>query len=381
MANEWNNFFNELFDAGANVYQGVQIGGMKKDAERTYKTAMKNIDSIIKLSPTGQQNQEESMKEEATLNSFFDGFNPGSNLSENINNMQSATLTDVPVIPERKINTPGMNTEEDLLKVFLDATAKLGGLGEYGEPYIKPLGAYYESKVPKGPVTKTDVTNGFVIKYDSDGNILKKTKIDDLPKQEKNTVMKYSKMTYDEALNLQDNELTGDAFFYLPKDVQLKLMEQFPALQQLHDKKFEEGDYAPSSNRRFSSSKKRGNLKDQDSQGENDIEKTASDLTDLMSLANTRDLTVDEENKLYDLKEKVESNIRTMREKSTSKGNDIDNFVNSVLKSWGRTDPSSIPPEEWAREILEESWDDNEWEQIKSEFQRLTGSSIEKYMK
>lgn len=381
MANEWNNFFNELFDAGANVYQGVQIGGMKKDAERTYKTAMKNIDSIIKLSPTGQQNQEESMKEEATLNSFFDGFNPGSNLSENINNMQSATLTDVPVIPERKINTPGMNTEEDLLKVFLDATAKLGGLGEYGEPYIKPLGAYYESKVPKGPVTKTDVTNGFVIKYDSDGNILKKTKIDDLPKQEKNTVMKYSKMTYDEALNLQDNELTGDAFFYLPKDVQLKLMEQFPALQQLHDKKFEEGDYAPSSNRRFSSSKKRGNLKDQDSQGENDIEKTASALTDLMSLANTRDLTVDEENKLYDLKEKVESNIRTMREKSTSKGNDIDNFVNNVLKSWGRTDPSSIPPEEWAREILEESWDDNEWEQIKSEFQRLTGSSIEKYMK
>lgn len=388
MGNEWNNFAEALSNAGANIAQGFIVGSIRKDAQNTYKKSLKNIDKIISLSPSGQENQQPTDQPQQNSNelpSFFDGFNKDVSLTDNIGNMTpigSEQMNTGPVVSPRvnQVNQNTTNPQDEMLKAFIDGVAKLNQYGEYGAGYVDPLKAFYESKLPKQVKTKTDVTNGYLIKYDEEGNILKKTKIDDLPKQEKNNVLKYSKMTLEEAELLQDNELTGDAFFYLPQDVQTALMQKYPALKQMNDEKFEEGDFSPKGpgGRKYRGSSK-NSQKDIDSQGENDVEKTASNITDLMSIANTRELTLEEQTKLDELQSRVESSVRTMREKGKESG--VNGFVNRVLKDWGRTDPGSIPPEEWAREILEEIWDDDEWNQIRAEFQKLTGSSLESYMK
>jgi hypothetical protein len=251
---EWNKIFQGLFSGGSDAATGYIIGRKKSDAQETYELAMKNVkDAALKLS--GSQNQVESdanlnqnnqvESPEAQMTKLFSGFDPNAILENNISGTQSSVLTNQsgPVISPR-VKTEPETTKNDLVNAYYKGVGELTKLGEYGKPYLDPFGEFMKSMTPKAPITKTDVTGGYVIKYDDNGNILKKTKIDDLPKPEKNTIQKYSKMTLEEAEQLTDNELSGDAFFYLPKETQTALMQKYPALQQLHDQKFKEGDYS-----------------------------------------------------------------------------------------------------------------------------------------
>ncbi len=52
-------------------------------------------------------------------------------------------------------------------------------------------------------------------------------------------------------------------------------------------------------------------------------------------------------------------------------------FFNNVLKDWGRSDLTAA---EWAYEILQDEWSDEEWNLVKSNFTAMTGENIEDHM-
>jgi hypothetical protein len=264
MGNQWNNFFNQLFTTGANIFKGVQEGNAKDDALTVYRTAMENIKKSITPAPVTESSsteedpslrsgQEQDQNPTEFVSKLFQGFNPEAGFEQNIQNMQPAGFDVNAPIPGMQKQTPsnlpltkGETTSSDPFDVYWQGINDLLAKGKYGEQYIPLLSTYYEGTKPVKSKIKTEISNGFLLQYDEGGNIIKKTKIDDTPKELKNTIEKYQGMSYEDALKLTDNELSGDAFYYLPKEVQTKLMETFPALQQMHDAKFkEEGDFAP----------------------------------------------------------------------------------------------------------------------------------------
>jgi hypothetical protein len=268
MGNEWNNFFDKLSNAGAQFWNANIEADAKDDALTVYRTAMDNIKKTIsssqetspKLEQDGEQKQDGVTTDQDPMqfvNKLFKGgVDENAGLEQNIQNLQSANvdMENLPGLPKQRggvENLPGKypttkgEGEQAPFDVFWQGITDLLGKGKYGEPYIPLLNTYYEGTKPVTPKVKTEISNGFLLQYDDGGNIIKKTKIDDTPKELKNTIEKYQGMSYEDALKLTDNELSGDAFYYLPKEVQTKLMETFPALQQMHDAKFKEGDFSP----------------------------------------------------------------------------------------------------------------------------------------
>lgn len=255
MANEWNNFFDSLFNAGANIFKGVTEKNAQDDALEVYRTAMENIKKSIGAPPVESVNNVDAQKENQApvdfVSSLFKGASEQAPLEENIANLQSAGSDRIGnIAPEIK---KSVNTVDALQKqpqkqepfdVFWQGINDLLAKGKYGEQYISPLTSYYEGKKPVAPETKTQIENGYLILYDTKGNVLKKTKIkDEEVKKEKGTLELYQGMSVEDAMKLPVNEIEN-SFLYFSPAVQEELRKKYPVLQQKYDQMFKEGDFS-----------------------------------------------------------------------------------------------------------------------------------------
>src|SRR3990167_882873 len=156
---------------------------------------------------------------------------------------------------------------KSLDEYYLEHGPRLRSMGSMGNTYEEDLKNRLSGMQLQEPeATKYSVTvdekSGNLIYYNplnpNDYRVVKYG--EGVKKPEKNTIMKYANMSLDEAMSLPVPEMEN-AIFYFSDAVRAGLKKQFPKLQNIEDRAFNEGIYTKktsSSSRRRSSGSSKG---------------------------------------------------------------------------------------------------------------------------
>lgn len=180
MPNQWNDAGSGALQGVTNFLSGLFEGQAKKHARETYDLAMTNMKNL--LQPVDNTNNDQiSSKDNSDLLSSLYNINPG----ENVNGVPTLQVTGgtpnniTPITPAPDKTKADNNSPTNMLDAFYQGVSGLMDQGDYGKPYIPVLQSYYEANQPKTPETKTQIADGYLIKYDDNGNLLSRTKIAD----------------------------------------------------------------------------------------------------------------------------------------------------------------------------------------------------------
>lgn len=213
MPNEINKALEGLFQGGLSLYGGYLQNRNKEIANKDFTEGKQKLTSLW----------EQLMSRNQTL------INSPTGQDETGNKIQD--------------NRPQI--QNNILDSYMEYQGRLQN-NPQGEAYAKNLELYYTlmNKEPKRNYQTVTDGKGDVWRIDILNPSDKIKIVDNEDKKGKNTVADYQKMSADELLNLPQSELE-DAFFVVPQGTQQELVQKVPALQQLYDKFYKEGDFAP----------------------------------------------------------------------------------------------------------------------------------------
>jgi len=231
MGNEVNKIFDGLFQGIVPVADALIENNRKSKLSELYSSSLDQLNKLMNPQANYQQNGQDVSRSQVS--------------QDMLNNSQVNTNNPTMQAPKSTVQQTQQPDVKGAMEYLYKQSPEFLNYGEQGKQNLGLLNDFFKGNQKQQPDYDIREVGGQLIRYDKNNpNNFEVVYGEKKPEKDKpRTMSDYQNMTMEDVAKLKPDEIEN-AFYYLKPEVQDELKKN-PYFQQLNDKLFKDGDFAP----------------------------------------------------------------------------------------------------------------------------------------